>query len=69
MEWPEIEKHEMFEVVEERESITKESDDVRKNSLGVHPCHSYYKRWMFLMTPAMLKGSRRQFDRVAGSYV
>lgn len=65
MQWPNVDPQELFEQMEERLRITRETDDVRPRSLGAYPSASFYSQ----KTPKIdLPRMRARFDKVAERY-
>jgi len=65
MRWPEFDITESFEAMEKRLKITKETNDVRRTSLGAYPSASFYSQ----KEPKVnLNHSRARFDRIADRY-
>ena len=44
MNWPTVNTRETFGEMENRLGITKETNDIRQKSLGVHPSASFYSQ-------------------------
>ena len=68
MKWPHIEPGETFEDVENREGISKETNDCRLHQLGYHPCRCFYRGIESVFSFRRLLKARRQFDRIAVKY-
>lgn len=65
MKWPKVDPREMFEEMEERLGITKETNDVRRTSLGAHPSESFYSQKQPKIKLAQM---RAKFDKTAERY-
>jgi len=65
MNWPKVNPRELFEEIEKRFGITRETNDIRPSSLGAHPSESFYSQ----SEPEIdIVRMRTKFDKVANRY-